>query len=324
MKLKLVSALFALLFVASGCGSSGEVTVSDLWARPPAPGQTNGVLYGTITNDTGDAVTFIGASVGDVARTELHESTMTDGVMSMQARPDGFVIEAGESLVLEPGGPHVMLREASSDDFPTDDLAATFTFGSGDEVVGVAAVETLTLDADDADHDMSEMDDMDEMDDMSEMDEMSDMDEMEDMEEAAMGDEEPEVAGDDQDDPAGAADEMAMSAEEMAADDADFIAEAGFAPAADIELVVDGFLDGAPLVDLVAELDAGTLDVERQRGIITAYWFEFAKISSSWGPQATGHLSDADAALLAGDAAAAAAAVRAAHDAVPGQPDPGW
>jgi copper(I)-binding protein len=39
---------------------------------------------------------------------ELHETTMSDGVMSMQHLPQGIPIPAGETVSLEPGGLHVM------------------------------------------------------------------------------------------------------------------------------------------------------------------------------------------------------------------------
>jgi periplasmic copper chaperone A len=40
--------------------------------------------------------------------TQLHETTMTDGSMSMSEVDGGITIPAGEGVTLEPGGLHVM------------------------------------------------------------------------------------------------------------------------------------------------------------------------------------------------------------------------
>ena len=45
------------------------------------------------------------------AMVELHEMSMVDGAMAMQAMPDGLVVAAGRGKVLEPGGYHVMLMD---------------------------------------------------------------------------------------------------------------------------------------------------------------------------------------------------------------------
>lgn len=50
------------------------------------------------------------------ALAETHETVEQSGVMRMSAHPDGFVVPAGGTLELRPGGKHVMLIEPRPDD----------------------------------------------------------------------------------------------------------------------------------------------------------------------------------------------------------------
>ena len=110
--------------------ASGEVTITDAWIREPAEGQTVAAGYGTITNGTDEAITLVGASAPLTATFEIHETSVgDDGTMSMSEKDGGFEIAAGESFTLEPGGPHVMMREIELAEFSgTIDL--TFVFDS--------------------------------------------------------------------------------------------------------------------------------------------------------------------------------------------------
>lgn len=169
---------------SGGVGGSGEVVVTDPWVRQPAEGQPNAAAYGVITNETDDEVTLVGASVDGVGveTIEIHE-TLTDdeGTMSMQEKEGGFAIAAGDSFVLEPGGPHVMLLGIDPAEF-TSSIELTLEFDGADPVTVSAEVRAIDGDAmGDMDHDdMDDMDD-DDMDDMND-DDMDDdsMDDMDD------------------------------------------------------------------------------------------------------------------------------------------------
>lgn len=87
----------------------GEVTVIDVRSNATAPGAANGSAYLTVLNGTDETVRFVSAASDVAEAVELHETLNDDGVMRMEARPDGFEIAPGERLLLEPGGKHVML-----------------------------------------------------------------------------------------------------------------------------------------------------------------------------------------------------------------------
>jgi len=121
----------------------GAITVADAWIREPAEGQTRSAAYATITNDGDTDVTLVAASVPFDATVEIHETLMgDDGTMEMQERPDGFVIVAGETFTLEPGGPHVMFLDIDPADF-TGTIEVTLVFDDGTEVTIPAEVRTL-------------------------------------------------------------------------------------------------------------------------------------------------------------------------------------
>ena len=126
-----------------GEASVGDITVTDAWVRQPADGQTASVAYGTITNNGDSDITLVGGSVALGATVGIHETlTGDDGVMQMQEREDGFVIAAGGTLQLEPGGPHLMMLDTDPADF-VDSVDLTLIFDDGTEITVMAPVRSI-------------------------------------------------------------------------------------------------------------------------------------------------------------------------------------
>jgi len=95
-----------LTLVACGAGTDPTgVVVEDAVVRVPAG--ANSAMYFSVTNPGSEPDRLLGVSVG-FAMAELHESTMADGV-AMMSPVSHIEIPAGETVVLEPGGLHVML-----------------------------------------------------------------------------------------------------------------------------------------------------------------------------------------------------------------------
>ena len=131
----LVVLALALALLATACGGSddaGAIEVDD--ARYRIARSDLGAGYLSITNTTDTDVTLESASAEGVGRIELHESLLgDDGTMAMEARPNGFVVAAGQTVTLEPGGKHLMIF----DPVGTDDLTVTLDFG--DKTIQVVA-----------------------------------------------------------------------------------------------------------------------------------------------------------------------------------------
>ena len=88
---------------------AGGLEFHEPWVRATTPSGENSAGYLEIHNATGSADRLIGASA-DIARSvEVHEHEMDGGVMRMRHLADGLALPAGEQVVLEPRGYHLML-----------------------------------------------------------------------------------------------------------------------------------------------------------------------------------------------------------------------
>lgn len=67
-------------------------------------------VFGTLRNTTDAELTITGGSSPAAGEVQLHEVVKTSsGAMQMQQKPGGFVLPAGGTHLLQPGGDHVML-----------------------------------------------------------------------------------------------------------------------------------------------------------------------------------------------------------------------
>ena len=110
----LAIAVVALLAAACGTGAAptptqgGFISVSGAWARAADAGAES-AAYLTITNGQLQDDTLVGASSPVAASASVHQTTSADSGMTGMQRADSVVIKAGQTLVMEPGGYHVML-----------------------------------------------------------------------------------------------------------------------------------------------------------------------------------------------------------------------
>ncbi|MEU8820761.1 copper chaperone PCu(A)C [Actinoplanes sp. NPDC048796] len=143
---------FALALVVAalaGCGSQsaaksteeGSLTVRDPWVKAVDKGMT--AAFGTLVNGTGKDVTVVKAATS-VSPMELHEMAMQDGKMVMRPKEGGFVIKAGGTHELSPGGDHLMIMDPSAPIKPGDELRFTLTLGDGGTVQFSAVAKPFT------------------------------------------------------------------------------------------------------------------------------------------------------------------------------------
>jgi len=111
------------------------------------PASGTGAIYFTIEN-SGDAddmlvevFDLMVESAGDLSDViELHETSMTDGVMKMQKLETGIAVPAGETVLLKPGGLHVMLMQIKRSLEPGDVVSLGLRLQSGTEEMITAEV----------------------------------------------------------------------------------------------------------------------------------------------------------------------------------------
>lgn len=106
---------------------AGEtLTVTDGWVKATDEGMTG--AFGTLKNTGEQAVVITGGSseiAGDVEAHVMVEGD--DGNLVMTEAEDGHTIPAGGELVLEPGGPHLMLMKLSEPVVAGEDYVITVT-----------------------------------------------------------------------------------------------------------------------------------------------------------------------------------------------------
>ena len=89
----------------------GTLVIEAPWARATPGGAKVGGAYLKITNTGTEPDRLIGGSLSIAAAVEVHEMSMSDGVMKMRKLDKGLEIKPGQTLELKPGGYHIMFTE---------------------------------------------------------------------------------------------------------------------------------------------------------------------------------------------------------------------
>ena len=101
---------FSALPAAAHDYTLGDLRIDHPWTRATGERSPTAAGYLTIRNMGATPDRLVSAETPRAGRVEIHEMTMTDGVMRMRPIPDGgIVIPAGEEVRLAPGGLHLMI-----------------------------------------------------------------------------------------------------------------------------------------------------------------------------------------------------------------------
>jgi copper(I)-binding protein len=106
----------------------GDLTVTSPWTRATPGGAKIAGGYLKITNNGASADRFVGAKSDTSDRVEIHEMSMSDGVMKMRPLPNGLEIKPGETVELKSGGYHLMFMDLKQALKPGDTFKATLQF----------------------------------------------------------------------------------------------------------------------------------------------------------------------------------------------------
>lgn len=124
----------------------GTLAIEGAWSRATAAGAKVGAAYLTIRNTGGAADTLVAVESPVAARGEIHDMTMSEGVMRMRRLPDGLEIPAGGAVELKPGGKHLMLIDLKAPLAAGGRVPLKLTFKSGAQ--GEIALPVRALGAD--------------------------------------------------------------------------------------------------------------------------------------------------------------------------------
>jgi hypothetical protein len=106
----------------------GDLTVASPWTRATPGGAKIAGGYLKITNGGKSADRLVSVTSAGADRVEIHEMSMTDGVMRMRPLADGLTIKPGETVEFKPGGFHLMFLDIKRPLKQGDALKATLKF----------------------------------------------------------------------------------------------------------------------------------------------------------------------------------------------------
>jgi len=132
MRHTLTLVVLVTALAAGACSSAGDgIVVEDPWGRTSPMVTANGAFYMVLIGGE-EADRLIAADTDACGTVELHQTVMSDGVMTMQPAEGGIEIPAGGEVVLEPGGYHVMCIDKTQEFEAGDVISLTLTFDQAD------------------------------------------------------------------------------------------------------------------------------------------------------------------------------------------------
>ena len=136
----------ALLLLSAGAPSaqdavrSGDIAIAQPWARASIGTSRPGAAYLTIRNEGPGADTLLGVESGVAGWAEVHETTTDSGGLTRMGPAGPLAIGPGETVVLAPGGKHIMLMELNEALVEGETLPLLLRFEQAGEVEVAAPI----------------------------------------------------------------------------------------------------------------------------------------------------------------------------------------
>lgn len=138
-----VAALTTAPLLASAHGYRvGAIAIGHPYARATLPGQPTGGAYLRLEN-AGAADKLVSVKAGVSQGVELHTSSMEGDVMRMR-QVDAIDVPSNKSVVLEPGGTHIMLVGLKAPLKEGDSFPMTLKFEKAGEVTVDVKVQAVS------------------------------------------------------------------------------------------------------------------------------------------------------------------------------------
>ncbi|KMO16768.1 DUF1775 domain-containing protein [Methylobacterium platani] len=113
---------------AAGPVKAGDLAIAQPWIRATPGGAKVAGGYLQVTNTGTEPDRLVSASIPLAARGEVHQMSMDKGVARMAPVEAGLVIKPGETVVLKPGGYHLMFLDLKGPVKAGDTLDGSLTF----------------------------------------------------------------------------------------------------------------------------------------------------------------------------------------------------
>lgn len=106
----------------------GAITIETPWSRATPGGAKVAAGYLTIKNSAAAPDRLVSVTADIAGRTEIHQMSMTDGMMKMRQLSDGLPIPARGSVTLEPASYHLMFLDLKRPLTEGETFPGTLTF----------------------------------------------------------------------------------------------------------------------------------------------------------------------------------------------------
>jgi periplasmic copper chaperone A len=113
---------------------AGDLVITQAWSRATPGGAKVAGGYLTIENMGSTPDRLIGGSADVADKVQVHEMATNNGVMTMRPLDKGLAIEPGKTVMLAPGGHHLMLHGLKSPLKQGDKVPVTLEFEKAGKV----------------------------------------------------------------------------------------------------------------------------------------------------------------------------------------------
>jgi len=120
---------------------AGDLVITQAWSRATPNGAKTAAGYLTIQNKGTNADRLTGASADVAGKTEIHEMSMSGGVMKMRPLDNGLQIAAGKTVKLAPEGYHLMLEDLKNPLKQGDKISVMLDFEKAGKVQATLDVQ---------------------------------------------------------------------------------------------------------------------------------------------------------------------------------------
>ncbi len=122
--------LLTLLLGACTEPENSALVVREAWVREPPGGHPIAAAYMRIENSSNEPIVLVGADCAVAKRVEIHLMQHKDGKMSMR-QVEQVPVPANGSVVLQPGGLHLMLMGMQEAPKAGQEVELTLHFADG-------------------------------------------------------------------------------------------------------------------------------------------------------------------------------------------------
>ena len=146
MKKTILAALASILVAGSAFAHDykvGSLVINHPVARATPVNAPVSGGYMTITNNGSEADRLIAVTVGFAGEVQIHEMSMQGDIMKMRQLEEGLEIPAGEKVMLQPGGFHIMFMKLEKQLKEGEKYDATLVFEKAGSVDVTLNVENL-------------------------------------------------------------------------------------------------------------------------------------------------------------------------------------